>query len=81
MHFRIGDYAKASHVHPILDVKYYMEALNLLNSKLENQVLIKLIRKKKISAYITLHRYYSLSNMKRYFITNRFFKNRNKFFQ
>ena len=36
MHFRIGDYAKASHVHPILDVKYYMEALNLLNSKLEN---------------------------------------------
>lgn len=36
MHFRIGDYAKASHVHPILTVKYYMEALNLLNSKLEN---------------------------------------------
>lgn len=36
MHFRIGDYAKASHVHPILDVKYYIEAIYLLNSKLDN---------------------------------------------
>ena len=36
MHFRIGDYAKASHVHPILNVKYYIEAINLLNSKIDN---------------------------------------------
>ena len=49
------------------------------NCKFENQVLNKLIKKKKISAYITSHRYYSLSNMSRYFLTNNFFKNKNSF--
>ena len=30
MHFRIGDYVKASHVHPILDIEYYKGALKTL---------------------------------------------------
>lgn len=36
MHFRIGDYAKATHVHPILDIEYYREALKILSKKLPN---------------------------------------------
>ena len=36
MHFRIGDYAKASHVHPILDIEYYKQALKSLSKKIPN---------------------------------------------
>ena len=36
MHFRIGDYAKASQVHPILDVEYYKQALKSLSEKIPN---------------------------------------------
>lgn len=36
MHFRIGDYTKATHVHPILDIEYYREALKILSKKLPN---------------------------------------------
>ncbi len=50
-----------------------------LNCKFEDEVLKKLIKKKKISAYITDHRYYSLTNLDRYFVTNNFFRNRYDF--
>jgi len=63
----------------ILRKKYISSISTSKNCKFENQVLIKLIKKRKISAYITSHRYYSLSNMSRYFLTNNFFKNRNSF--
>lgn len=36
MHFRIGDYVKASHVHPILDIEYYKGALKTLSEKIPN---------------------------------------------
>ena len=36
MHFRIGDYVKASHVHPILDIEYYKGALRTLFEKIPN---------------------------------------------
>ena len=36
MHFRIGDYAKATHVHPILDIEYYRQALKILSKKIPN---------------------------------------------
>ena len=36
MHFRIGDYVKASHVHPILDIEYYKRALKTLTEKIPN---------------------------------------------
>lgn len=36
MHFRIGDYAKASQVHPILHIEYYKEALKSLSEKNPN---------------------------------------------
>ena len=36
MHFRIGDYAKASHVHPILNIEYYKNALKTLCEKIPN---------------------------------------------
>lgn len=36
MHFRIGDYVKASHVHPILDIEYYKRALKILTEKIPN---------------------------------------------
>ena len=63
----------------ILKKKNIINISTSKNCKFENQVLNKLIKKKKISAYITSHRYYSLSNMSRYFLTNNFFKNRNSF--
>ena len=49
------------------------------NSKLEVDILKKLISRKSVSAYITQHRDYSLTNLKRYFITSSFFENRKKF--
>lgn len=36
MHFRIGDYAKARHVHTILDLEYYKQALKSLSEKIPN---------------------------------------------
>lgn len=36
MHFRIGDYTKASHVHPILNIEYYKGALKTLCGKIPN---------------------------------------------
>lgn len=36
MHFRIGDYAKARHVHTILDIEYYKQALKTLSEKIPN---------------------------------------------
>ncbi len=36
MHFRIGDYVKASHVHPILDIEYYKDALRALSENNSN---------------------------------------------
>ena len=36
MHFRIGDYVKASHVHPVLDIEYYKKALKVLYEKIPN---------------------------------------------
>lgn len=36
MHFRIGDYTKASHVHPILNIEYYKNALKTLCKKIPN---------------------------------------------
>ncbi len=36
MHFRIGDYVKASHVHPILDIEYYRGALKTLSENIPN---------------------------------------------
>lgn len=36
MHFRIGDYVKASHVHPVLDIEYYKKALKTLYEKIPN---------------------------------------------
>ena len=36
MHFRIGDYVKASHVHPVLDIEYYKKALKALYEKMPN---------------------------------------------
>ena len=36
MHFRIGDYTKASHVHPILNIEYYKNALKTLCGKIPN---------------------------------------------
>lgn len=63
----------------ILKKKYLKNISKRKNCKFENQVLIKLIKNKKISAFITLHRYYSLSDMSRYILTNNFFKNRYNF--
>jgi len=36
MHFRIGDYIKATRVHPILDIEYYNDALKSLSEKIPN---------------------------------------------
>lgn len=36
MHFRIGDYIKATNVHPILDVEYYKQSLKILSEKIHN---------------------------------------------
>ena len=36
MHFRIGDYVKASHVHPVLDIEYYKKALMAIYEKIPN---------------------------------------------
>jgi hypothetical protein len=33
MHFRLGDYRKVSHVHPIMSAEYYMKSLNEINKK------------------------------------------------
>jgi histidinol-phosphate phosphatase family protein len=63
----------------ILKKKYIENISNNIDSKFENEVLKKLIRKKKISAYITQHRYYSLTDINRFFVTNNFFRNRNDF--
>jgi len=63
----------------ILKKKNIKNISNYKNSKFENEVLKKLIRQKKISAYVTYHRYYSLTDMNRYFVTNNFFKNRKDF--
>jgi len=63
----------------ILKKKYLKNIPNNSNCKFENEVLKKLIKQRKISAYITQHRYYSLTNIHRYFVTNNFFKNRKDF--
>lgn len=36
MHFRIGDYTKASDVHPILNIEYYKNAIKTLCEKISN---------------------------------------------
>lgn len=63
----------------ILKKKYLKKISNEKNCKFEDEVLKKLIIKKKISAYITNHRYYSLTDINRYFVLNNFFKNRKDF--
>ena len=63
----------------ILKKKYIKNISIKKNFKFEEVILNKLIKIKKISAYVTSHRYYSLSNLNRYFLTNHFFKNRNNF--
>ena len=63
----------------ILKKKYIKNIPKSINSKFENEVLKKLIKKRKISAYVTSHRYYSLTNISRFFLTSNFFSNRDKF--
>ena len=63
----------------ILRKKNIKNISNDINCKFENEVLKKLIQQRKISAYITRHRYYSLTDLNRYFVTNNFFKNRKEF--
>ncbi len=63
----------------ILKKKYIKNISNNIKGKFENEVLKKLIKIKKICAYITQHRYYSLTNLSRFFVTNNFFKNRKDF--
>ena len=35
MHFRIGDYKKAQHVHPIMTKEYYMRSLNFISQRVQ----------------------------------------------
>ena len=63
----------------ILNKRYLKKIGKSKNSKFENDVLKKLIKNKKISAYITDHRYYSLTDINKYFLTCNFFKNIKKF--
>lgn len=63
----------------ILRKKNFKNISKNINCKFENVVLKKLIKRKKISAFVTFHRYYSLTDMNRYFLTNNFFKNRKDF--
>ena len=36
MHFRIGDYVKNLAFHPVLNIEYYINALELLSNNIEN---------------------------------------------
>jgi histidinol-phosphate phosphatase family protein len=49
------------------------------NSIFEKDILKKLIKTKNLSAYATSHRYYSLTNITKYFITFNFFSTRRKY--
>ena len=49
------------------------------DSKFENDILKKLIKNKNISAYVTSHRYYSLTDIRRYFTATNFLSNRKKY--
>ena len=63
----------------LLKKKYVSLINDNKSSKFENDILKKLINKKNLSAYITRHRYYSLTNLPKYFTASNFFSNRKKY--
>jgi D-glycero-D-manno-heptose 1,7-bisphosphate phosphatase len=63
----------------ILNKKHIKLIKSKNNSKFETDILNKLVKQKKVSAYITNHRYYSLTDLTKYFKTLNFFSNKKKF--
>jgi hypothetical protein len=75
MHFRIGDYVLNPHIHPILDILYYKNALNyifsILNASTPLSILVFYEECDQITVYknvAILQREFSKHNIKFYFI-------------